>query len=154
MNINETVEKLSSIGLKPIAKATGHVDYTRVFIATPDGVQIGRAVIHKGRYSHMNWYGEDERRLGKYDFYVYSWKYLLQTDKRLTRNIWNSVVKEAKHRAQEEYNSKKAWREANPKYDKNGEIKKRKRLQPPNVKKYIWGLIFELDVDNPATVML
>lgn len=93
---------------------------------------LGRACIFRGQYSHMKWYGEGRfhgPRFVNGETYHFVWAAFLQYGRSPTRMEVGTAIHRAHEKAQARYDEKKAWREANP--------KKRKKLEPPNPRRYL-----------------
>lgn len=113
--VRRVLELALLTGLTARILKTGHPDYLRGFLTCPQGVTVGRAVIQRGEYSHVNWYATPGRELTPYDYWPLSWQCALATGKPLSQATFDKLSAEAQELHLKDYQAKAAWRRANPK---------------------------------------
>jgi hypothetical protein len=143
MKVNEFKKRLELAGCYGRYSQTGHPDYARVYIMKK-GVTYGRATIFKGAYSHYKMYGENWNHEHLSYEYV-SIKYAIATGKALFVETFEEAKKKAKQVQQDTLNEKLAWRETNPKFDKNGKPKKRQKLHGKKLGPLLWAELIPLE---------
>jgi hypothetical protein len=137
-------EAAAAVGMEIDFKETGHADYMRGFLKLADGLVLARLVIHKGLYSHANWYVNPSRDIDKYDYHQWRWAAAWHHDTVITAEQWEGFCIKAVALANEDFAKKKAWRTANPKPD--GTRRARLEGRSPNaflreiVAEYLGGL--------------
>lgn len=124
---------LTEMGLVGKTRNTGSPDYRRVFIEER-GIQIGRACIYQGMFSHVKWYGDG--RPNKYDYLLSA---RLEHGRFPTTEEYDEAFSRSKKQAQDQYEAKLQWRREHPlpvrlPTPENPEPKQRhrKRISPPN----------------------
>ena len=136
ITVDEFKKRLELAGFYGRYAPTGHPDYARVYLMK-GGVTYGRATIFKREYSHYKLYGENWNHEHLSYEYV-QLKYSIATGKVLSREAFEESKKKAREVQKSSLDEKLAWREANPKYDKNGKLKKRQRLTGKKLGPLLW----------------
>lgn len=147
MNAQDVVAALNVIGLVGQIDKTNHPDWERVFMykRRPGEIDLslGRCTIYKGQYYGSKWYGNMVSvAIKESTFYKYAWQYYLITGNRMSQEEWDQAVLMAHASAQELYDSKRMWREANPRGlqetgKHKGRQKHRAKLAPPNPHRFL-----------------
>lgn len=151
MRIEElnNLEKIAGCTFK--VDQTGSVDWTRAYILMGN-VQIGRISFFKGEATAFKYYKKwqyrnvddpEDRLYIKLHAYIY--------DKiELTNKEVEALAVQAKQVVAEDMKRKYAWRFANPKFGKDGEIIRRRGLQRKNSQHVLLGL---LETRTESTVL-
>jgi hypothetical protein len=129
--------------------------WTRVFVTERStGFQLGRIMFRFGEYQHPYWYGPSFERRVRDDAYLPdAWKCLVATGKVLSQEDWNGLRKEAERRAAARHAEKVTKRAEldrdhplGSKWWEKGQrwvLKKRRRLDPPNVVSQMGEVVVE-----------
>lgn len=133
ITLKDFLEFLTEMGLVGKTTRTGSSDYRRVFICEK-GVQIGRACIYQGMFSHVKWWGDG--RPNKYDFLIST---RLMFGRFPTEEEYAEAFERSKKQAIDQYEAKLQWRREHPlpvvlptEDNPNPKQKKRKRIAKPN----------------------
>lgn len=118
---NMTLQELANLlNLTLTEVRTGHPDYKRVFISF-EGVQIGKIVIYKDEYQHVNWYSNSPtgplNALDRIYFCWEQWEHSLQI---WSEEEWVEVVKNATEQEAVDFAARLIWRKAHPQKGKKG----------------------------------
>ena len=137
MNKTEIKKAIDAIGLQITFVQTGDRRFVRGFMVD-DGVTIARMVIVDGEYSHIKWYLKPEGEIHQCDFARFSWEQYLKTGQVLTQETWEKALINANAMVQADYQKKKEWRQANPKFKNKN---RRRQLTYKNVRQYLMDLL-------------
>lgn len=144
MTPDELKVAFARLGCRVEVVRTGHEDYMRGFIKRGQ-MAFGRAVIYKGELSHIKWYGGNDRDPNcPANFLQYAWLVLSQTGRILTEEQWARAWDYARQKVEEDYRAKMEWRLANPRVDRDGNPRSRKRLQKRNPRRYLVDALLEV----------
>lgn len=144
MNIQELVTKLALIGLSSEVRGTGAADWTRVFIRDGDGCSIARASFQNGDLFNIKWYWRSYGPLHPADKPIVQWTVVNYIGRPLTDTEYDELVAKAEALRREDIAQKKAWREANPKFNSEGVAVRRRKLEGRSARAFMYQLIAEL----------
>lgn len=144
MTPNELKVAFSRLGCRVEIVRTGDPRYQRGFIKK-GSMSYGRAVIFEGELSHIKWYGGNSRDPNcQANVLQWSWAVLQDSGRVLTSREWYQAWEYAQRKVEEDFQAKLAWRRANPRVDKNGAPRSRKRLQRRNPRQFLMEALLEV----------
>ncbi len=150
MNMSDFVNTINTLGLRVDLANPKNPILIRAFVFEPSKdmpIYYGRADFMEGEYVSMKWYkgGLPDYSLDPKHYIYCAWFYYVETGRILDRGVWiNHIIPEARQRSRDDYNRKMEWRKLNPKVDRDGNLRKRRKLMGRSERAFGWDLLKEM----------